>query len=1205
MFKVKLYKYDSAQENNGYRGTGENDFSPFVLQASQLTEDITQELDTAEITLSGVSFSKEIEPATKLIMDIVEIGELGLETIRDTRHFVVSSDNVSQPILSDDTYFDHHLSLIEPSVIAQKRLVDNISVTYKLKDVSVEESVAYPTTDTYINIENSYFTPGQNFGRTTTEVQEPGRLEKIYAYYDYTGKYFELEGDLQIQNLNGETFSSIYNNIESFNTGSGYSANFILPKLAIMYGVQNTKTFSKIGYASISYSIQEYDIGDQSNPTTIASGNIISNSNLGEIPFNNDIMASSLGGQNLLEKIEILDGNIIEFTRKYTDTSAPTPNYIVSNVPIKTDKRYVVNISLYDFPGVNKIVSSSVSLTTIEATFPETSIPSISIYSDTTASTLPYTKTSGSGFFITYGAETKKIVYSSAIPYTAYSLLQKAIINSSLYEKTDGVYIADINNSNTQYYIDDDYIDELANTQVIENFYNQKNLWEIMIEVGHYIHAIPELKFGADDKFLITFNRLGKTEQKVDNSVPVSIFNSRSIEDYISSTSSYITNMVQLGGIIQEWVYPKTTNEQLLVSNDTAEILTTKPIIEIIEVIVKNNSTGQTADLTPYIYEENVYKTLSINYAINPNRGIALYYSLGTNKITGGQYQLPQANPNIYSDYTFKKVIWCAFNGGYVPLAVKPDTGYWTDLQVNDYSFFITYRTKDSVRQNHTRPDLRKYLLNSKYDRCPEYNQFNNQTDVLVDSIKFGSNIYGTLIKTGNSAYTKWEWNYDYKTLKKKGDLYNINGELYYVAKVTNYYYSSHILSNVKYSKDYNELSQVIGIPSEPRFYEISEQSLILREFAINDFLLLTDDATQLQYGGNFILNNDHLSLLVLGEGTDFAKYAVTVFKGDKDVKQYNQTIGEPNFYKDVFHPLNAHSSGSTLTYSWDMIDNYSAGDQVIVTEQPTKVQNSYYNSLLAVPYTDIYGKSPLLDFFIIGNVETLSNEQIMAQPESPITTTDNTSDNFIGNYDILVSNVPQFDTNFNGRGLGLLKDCREAISINYNLQLITNSDTFVVSPFVFLPNKNNVKLVLLNKEVNKLSNGYINEADIIYPLDTTGSELQPYFDFDITTSTQQSQWNTQEQVTTSFGVNLENVFSNVNPKHFTGEDGYERVKSIAFVCNVSLSPNASSSETTVVLNTTQFLIARNIPSEWTMERVLSPIYFGAPNKNNIFTKKQ
>ena len=199
--------------------------------------------------------------------------------------------------------------------------------------------------------------------------------------------------------------------------------------------------------------------------------------------------------------------------------------------------------------------------------------------------------------------------------------------------------------------------------------------------------------------------------------------------------------MVQLGGIIQEWVYPKTTNEQLLVSNDTAEILTTKPIIEIIEVIVKNNSTGQTADLTPYIYEENVYKTLSINYAINPNRGIALYYSLGTNKITGGQYQLPQANPNIYSDYTFKKVIWCAFNGGYVPLAVKPDTGYWTDLQVNDYSFFITYRTKDSVRQNHTRPDLRKYLLNSKYDRCPEYNQFNNQTDVLVDSIKFGSNI--------------------------------------------------------------------------------------------------------------------------------------------------------------------------------------------------------------------------------------------------------------------------------------------------------------------------------------------------------------------------------------------------------------------------------------------------------------------------------
>ena len=119
-------------------------------------------------------------------------------------------------------------------------------------------------------------------------------------------------------------------------------------------------------------------------------------------------------------------------------------------------------------------------------------------------------------------------------------MLQKAILNSGLYEKKDGVYIADVNNSTLPFYIDENYIDELSNTTVIENFYNQKNLWEIMLEVGNYIHAIPELKFGSNDRFMITFNRLGRTDEKVDNGTAISIFNSRSVEDYICATSSYI-----------------------------------------------------------------------------------------------------------------------------------------------------------------------------------------------------------------------------------------------------------------------------------------------------------------------------------------------------------------------------------------------------------------------------------------------------------------------------------------------------------------------------------------------------------------------------------------------------------------------------------------------------------------------------------------
>ena len=1217
MITTKIYQYDSSQESNGYRGT---DYSKYVLQGAEITEDITQELDTAELTLCGLNTNKEFEPESKFIIDIIETKEFGEDVIVQTHHFCVARDIVSQPILSDDTYFDHHISFIEPSVVAQKRLVDNIAVTYKLKDVSLKEIPAYPDNDYNLSITSSAFTPSSTFiAQKNTGV--------IFDNYEIcTGKYFEQEGNLQIVNKNGEVLSAQYNNIENFSDGNGgYVADFILPKIRIMNGVLNSTSFTNIGYASLSYKIEEFNLNDEYNPTNVYSGAIISNSNLGSgvnLPIGSNLPRwfDKLDGEWLYEGFTLTTNGNIKFPnyyyKKYTEKSAPTPNYRVSNIPILKDKKYVVTVSLYQFPdnipsysedgtysysGLNKLTSGQpYYFSRIKAEFQRTSQTQQFIQAEQNL-IMVERNTYANTFMVTYDIETKELVYVSSTPYSALALLQKAIINSSIYEKKDGVYIADVNNSNLPFYIDTNYVDRLAATLIIENFYNQKNLWEIMLEVGNYIHSIPELKFGADDRFMITFNELGRTDEKQSETTNVSVFNSRSVEDYISATSSYITNMVQLGGVIEEWVVPKTTNETLLVSNDTAEIITSKPIIELLSITARNNNTGVERDLTEYIYEENVYKTLQIDYGVVPNRGIAMYYQLGKNVITGGQYQLPQANTNIYSDYAFKKVLYSAFNG-YPVIAPAPTSGYWTTLNVKDYSFFVRYRTKDSVRQNHIRPDLRKYLLNSKYDKYPEHNQFNNQQDVVVDSIKFGNNMYGKLIKTGNNNYEKVEWADKYSQTKHKGELYRLNGELYYVAKVTHYYFSSYILSKTTYSKDYNELSRVIGIPSEPRFYEISEQSLIWRELALNDILLLTDDPTQLKYKSNFVFNFDHLSGLMIGEAADFAKYALTVYKGDKDVTSYDQTTGQPNLYKEVLNPINAYSSENTLTYEWDMEDNYSAGDKVIDTDK------AEYNSLRAVGYTDIYGKAPLLDFYIIEDLKTPPTaSEIKAFPESPIKTrNDNVNDTrpFIGDYNILSTNVMEYDTNFNGRGIGLLKDCREAMSINFNLQLATNSDTFVVSPYVFLPNKKNVRIVLLANEVNKLSNGYIDNASIITPIDVDGNTMEQYFTFTINKTLEQSSWDSSKDVVTRFGIDLASVFASVSPNHFNGTEGFQQVKAIAILCDVSLNTGIDTDNPTIPYKT-QFIIARNIPSFWDKTKATSPIYFGAPNKDEIFKNKQ
>ena len=70
MFKIRLYLYDSSQESNGYRGA---DLSKYVLQGQQYTEDITEVLDTSEITLAGFPQKESFAPETKFIADIVEL----------------------------------------------------------------------------------------------------------------------------------------------------------------------------------------------------------------------------------------------------------------------------------------------------------------------------------------------------------------------------------------------------------------------------------------------------------------------------------------------------------------------------------------------------------------------------------------------------------------------------------------------------------------------------------------------------------------------------------------------------------------------------------------------------------------------------------------------------------------------------------------------------------------------------------------------------------------------------------------------------------------------------------------------------------------------------------------------------------------------------------------------------------------------------
>lgn len=750
--------------------------------------------------------------------------------------------------------------------------------------------------------------------------------------------------------------------------------------------------------------------------------------------------------------------------------------------------------------------------------------------------------------------EDKSLYLRNAPTENAYNLYNKAFLTTQNHFKIKGV---PIDETPKAYYLEDTDKQELQNTIIVENFYNQKNWWELQLDIGKYIHAIPKVRFGKDDRFVTTWKKLGDPTQYLDVGNKITIYNSKNIEEYVDACSSYVSNMVQLGGVIDEWVAPKSSSSDYLVYNDVAEIITSMNIIELVDLEVKNvscpfiesndirNLVGKGTrgeDPNGFIFEENIYNILSINANDSVNKGFALYYSLGTNKIQGLSYQLPSVNTgDNVQEYAVKRILGKVFS---------VDPAKWKDLKINDFIFHVVYRTKDSIRTNQTRPDLRKYLLASKYDRVPQHNQFNNQTDTVVDSVKFGNNTYGLLIRTGNTTYKVTEWVTSLFKLKQSGELYKIRDNLYYVSKVKNTYYSNHIISEVEFSKDFNRLSQIIGIPSEPRFYEISEQSQIKRDISLDEYIVVGTKPIEVDKTNSFIRQSgwEFISNLLLGNINHYPKYAVTKFKNDID----KSTIaGNETYNVEVCTALSSLSIQNTLTFSWKMKDNFSAGDQVVGTSLSVKDDdktNTAYAQLKPFRYPDVYGRADLLDFSIIEDYE-MTPEQVHNRPLNPIDTITNKLCLFSSEKEGEII-VP------NSHGIALLKDNREMLSFNFNLQVISDSDRFVLSAYMWQNNKNNLKLALLNEEVNKISNETIPNRIITEQLFDIDKELLPNC--------------------AGIKINIEKTLKNVN---------LENISSIAIISTNEVNDYVNS-------GAKYFFIARNV-SDLSIEEKKQDWYLG------------
>ncbi len=276
----------------------------------------------------------------------------------------------------------------------------------------------------------------------------------------------------------------------------------------------------------------------------------------------------------------------------------------------------------------------------------------------------------------------------------------------------------------------------------------------------------------------------------------------------------------------------------MLVSNNTAILQSKYGISEVVEfdIYYDGELGGEkgTKSALRYIFEKSIYQILTADHNLSSSKGEALYYQLGQNTISGLSYVPPEARSGILP-MALKRIVSKLFSG------IKNIS----KLKFNNLKFHIKYRTQDSMRVSQVRPDLQNFMKNSSYEKYPHHEQFYGQQDKIVDSERFSLNLFGKLIRVGNCIHQRQESVPIGQAEKEAGDLIEINSEPYYVVSVENEYYNTVTLQKITYSKNFNQLSQICTIPSEPRFYEVSERSKIRRE---NESLTFLQSVQKHQY---------------------------------------------------------------------------------------------------------------------------------------------------------------------------------------------------------------------------------------------------------------------------------------------------------------------------------------------------------------------
>lgn len=561
--------------------------------------------------------------------------------------------------------------------------------------------------------------------------------------------------------------------------------------------------------------------------------------------------------------------------------------------------------------------------------------------------------------------------------------------------------------------------------------FTKQTLRECLQEIGQVVHGEPRLSVQKDSSgtyyYEVSYDLYGQVKPwKQAHRAYVKKDVTQNINTYASSLDTHAENLINKNGddygvITEPYAGGAKTvrTEQMYVQiTETNMLIPTQfPIytVDKVEWIRSNNGSVEAVDITPYLFESSVYTSRLSSYdSLYPySKAYALMYTQGERNITQLDFKPEHPISSVFENYAILNVLRAASGDDSLTIEQATDgNGNYTEGQYPQLAFRVTYTPFYQSRVGQSK-------LNYKDYPRPAAMIYNQQANV-IESRAYGENLKGVIARLGNA-----EKSYTYRLsrlsqIPNPGMLFDAE---YTISGVYTEILPGIINCTIALTKNFNRISQYIGISSVKRFSQVSQTMALERNTLWTEYVVIGDSET----ADTDCRIGDTLMSAIADTFTQAGSYTQLT-----SVTAWG-TSGEDNPLPTVLLPVIASAFGNSIAFSWEYADNYSAG--AVSTYQTGGVGGAtvtgYFQS--DYRYTDYYGKVYYYDFDLA--------------PAGPQPTS--------GNYLFIANALPGTDTKpaassgyFSTVGQQpyvLRKDNREKLQCNVQVDFVTNRTGFII----------------------------------------------------------------------------------------------------------------------------------------------------------------